>query len=66
MNRLTKALVRLGQGEHQSGKYHYPHYTEGCWGKHGQPLCWLCKFRYVGAIVSLFRRQGSIQSNSKE
>lgn len=66
MNRLTDKLVALGIGEEESDEWHFPSYTEGCWGKPGRKLCWCCKVRYPLRMISLFRRERSTTSNSTE
>lgn len=67
MHRLTEAFTNRGIGEEVSEEWHYPRYTEGCWGKPGSKLCWVCKFRVPVAILRLFRRDySSAKSNSNE
>lgn len=53
---LGEWLADRGHGEMEGDEYHYPRYTHGCWGGRREPLCHLCKFRYVGALVRILRR----------
>lgn len=53
---LTDWLADHDHGEIEGEKYHYPKYTQGCWGGRREPLCYLCKFRYVFAFARIIRR----------
>lgn len=56
---LTDRLADRGIGEMEGGTYHFPSYTKGCWGQPGRKLCYLCKFRYLGALARIVRRTHS-------
>jgi hypothetical protein len=53
---LTEWLAERGIGEMEGDDYHYPEYTHGCWGGRREPLCWLCKFRYIATLFGILTR----------
>lgn len=58
---LTEWLAEHGHGEMEGGKWHYPEYTQGCWGGRREPLCYLCKFRIITALIGILRRTRDIK-----
>jgi len=55
MSLRTRVARALG-AEKDMGCWHYPRYTEGCWGKRTEKLCWLCRVRYPLALLRILRR----------
>lgn len=60
---ITEWLADHGVGEMENDRWHFPRYTHGCWGGRREPLCHLCKFRMVGALIRIFRRTKDIEDD---
>lgn len=53
---LKDRLMRRIGAEREMGCWHFPRFTEGCWGKRTEKLCWCCKVRYPVKLIKLMWR----------